>query len=67
MSVGVISNVKHTVIPEAFALLVFACLIFAVIYYSQFHEAVNIRCSKKFVQIRLSSFWFSPFLSTANH
>ena len=35
-----------TVIPEFFTLLIFAHLIFVVIYYLQFQEAVNIHCSK---------------------
>ena len=35
-----------TVILEIFTLRIFACLIFVVIHYSWFQEAVNIHCSK---------------------
>ena len=47
--------------------LIFTCLVFVVIYYSRFQDAINIRCSKKIVQIKFSSFQFSWFLSTTNY
>ena len=39
-----------------FALLIFACLIFVVIYYLQFQEAVNILCSKNSFKLNFRVF-----------
>ena len=64
---GLLKKFLNTVIPEIFALLIFAHLIFAVIYYLQFQEAGNIRCSKNVLKLNFRVLHFSRFLSTTNY
>ena len=52
----------YTVIPEIFALLIFARLIFAVIYYSRFHCYSRFRCSKNSLPLNFRVFNFRGFL-----
>ena len=51
----------NTVIPEIFTFFIFLCLIFAVIYYSQFQEAIIIRCSINSFKSNFSVFNFCGF------
>ena len=50
-----------TIIPEIFSLLIFAHIIFVVIYCLQFQESVNIRCSKNSLKLSFRVFNFCNF------
>ena len=52
----------QTVIPEFFALLIFVRLIFVVIYYTRFQEAVKIHCCQNPLKINFRVFHFHGFL-----
>ena len=47
---------SNTVIPKIFTLLIFARLIFTVIYYSWFQKAVKVCCCKSLLQLNFQVF-----------